>query len=147
MALTFNISPFAGGTSPSTESSLTATTNYLYSLCGKYLAQARVIYGNATGTVVVPGYTPKPITYEYPLILTIGAGQAGVNTYQNDSFKNSFGWTNIVIQSQVFQYWDGVSVVQPNNPFTINTTTGVLTFTNYQLTLNDVVTGTYYKNS
>ena len=125
-----------------TDSTLTSTTNYLISLCGKYLAEARTIYGNATGTVVTPGGSPVPITFTYPLDVTITAGLSGVKTYQNDNFKGSFGWTNLVINSDSYQYYSGGAVI-PNNPFTVDTTLGIITFLNYTLQTNDVISGLY----
>lgn len=141
----FTITPFQGGVTPSNASTFTATINYLISLIGKYIAQAQTIYGNATGTIVTPGGIPVPITSQYPINVTIDSAQANSTTFQDDAFKNSFGWNTLFINGGTYQLWTGLGS-QPPSYFTINTSTGTLTF-NYTLQLNDILTGLYFKSA
>ena len=109
----------------------------LFLLCGKYLAQAQVIFGNATGTVVPTGVIPSiPVNYPYTLIVNISSGQAGASTYQNNNLIGSLGWNTLFINNQPIQLSSG---------FTVNSLTGTITFVNYTLQLGDEITGLYFK--
>ena len=120
-----------------TSTSLIPAVNYLISLCGKYLAQAQVIFGNATGTVVPTGVIPSiPVNYPYTLIVNISSGQAGASTYQNNNLIGSLGWNTLFINNQPIQLSSG---------FTVYSLTGTITFVNYTLHLGDEITGLYFK--
>jgi len=120
-----------------TSPTLIPLVNYLISLCGKYLVQAQQIFGNATGTVVPTGTIPSiPVNYPYTLVFTVTSGQAGVNTYQDNNLIGSLGWNTIFINNGAFQLGSG---------FTVNSSTGTITFVNYTLQTGDEVTGLYFK--
>lgn len=114
-----------------TDSTLTETTNYLYSLCGKYAVQAiPIITGSGGGSV-----TPVSTTgYIYSTISDVvsGAGGGGTTTYYNINLIGGRDLDFLVLNDQVLQASRG--------DFTFSPSTGIITFLTMTLFDGDTLT-------
>jgi hypothetical protein len=116
-------------------------TNYLYSLIGKWIAQATVISNNTHG--IVAG---QPVL---PANINTGVGQIGIVVGATGSpiINGQTSYSNTILASRtIIVVLDGVSI-QPNLTgqfsYTYFVTTGTITF-NMPLNTGQVLTITYF---
>jgi hypothetical protein len=106
-------------TDNSSDSTLTATNDFLFALCGGYAFQAQDIL-NLGGGGVVPTQPSSGGLSPYPIGVTVSVGQSGVSTLQSSDWV---GLVDInltaVINNGVFTY---------GSDYTFNTLTGTFSF-------------------
>jgi hypothetical protein len=114
--------------------------NLLYSLCGKWIAQAEVISGNKNGIIVGLPIQPVSTATGTGQIEIIVGTTGGPIPDQGNSYTNS-----ILINRTIIVVVDGV-VLQPNllyqNSYSFNAALGTIIFNN-NLNMNQVVSIIY----
>lgn len=109
-----------------TDSTLTATSNYLLALCGKYAFEAQVIINGGSGVTPIVPVNPNT-GYSWARITTqvdgnSGSPIAGEFTYQNDELIGALYVTIINVNNVPENILDG--------QFSFNSLTGTVTRTN-----------------
>lgn len=140
---------FSGGVTAynplDTDYKLNDNANYLYNLCNKYIKKAIEIFNGGGGGVVVNPSNNSLYSYiELTLVVNGGAGQPVVNTstYQNDLLIGARYLNELTINTQIFYIRNGAN---PNGTYTIDLTTGTITFDNYIWNTDDVAVLSFEK--
>lgn len=133
---------FSGGVNAinplDTDFSLRDNANYLYNLCNRYIKKAISIYnGNDGGIVVNPSMANLYSYIEITLSVdgTIGQPIANTSTYQNDLLIGARYLNEFSINQQIFYI---KTATNPNGSYTLNTTTGTITFESYVWNTGDI---------
>src|SRR5574343_95896 len=115
------------------ESTLTATKNYLYTLCGRFIPQAQVLIGNIGGTVIQPPIcqTSTVIT----LYVQFVVGESGSLMTAGDT-QLVLTYDDILLNSLMISRDTATIPVNLSNQFSYN---AVYTSTNVTITFNEPV--------